>query len=145
MESEMNESTGHVTTVPNPHQSLADRLLAAAVQDRQTVTREGVEVVPVIHGVRSWRVPTHSDERGSVTELYNPAWNWHPEPLVYSYTFTIRPGIVKGWNLHKEHEDRYCILQGEMELVLYDTREDSPTFGRIGRIVLSEHDRRLVN
>jgi dTDP-4-dehydrorhamnose 3,5-epimerase len=145
MESEMNESTGHVATAPSAHQSLADRLLPAAVQDRQTVTSAGVEVVPVIHGVRFWRVPTHSDERGSVTELYNPAWNWHPEPLVYSYTFTIRPGIVKGWNLHKEHEDRYCILQGEMELVLYDAREDSPTFGRIGRIVLSEHDRRLVN
>jgi dTDP-4-dehydrorhamnose 3,5-epimerase len=141
----MDQNRTIVTDAPNSPVTLADRLLAAAVQDQQTVTTEGVETAPVIHGVRFWRVPTHADERGTVTELYNPDWNWHPDPLVYSYCFTIRPGIVKGWNLHKEHEDRYCLLQGEMEVVLYDVREGSPTFGRIGRIVVSEHERRLVN
>jgi dTDP-4-dehydrorhamnose 3,5-epimerase len=78
-------------------------------------------------------------------ELYDPRWDWHPDPLVFAYCFTLRPGYVKGWNLHKLHEDRYVILQGEMELVLYDVRPDSSTCGKISRIVLSEHNRRLVN
>jgi dTDP-4-dehydrorhamnose 3,5-epimerase len=37
------------------------------------------------------------------------------------------------------------MMFGEMELVLYDPREDSPTFGEVCKIVLSEHHRRLVN
>jgi dTDP-4-dehydrorhamnose 3,5-epimerase len=59
--------------------------------------------------------------------------------------FTIRPGRVKGWNLHKEHEDRYALLRGELDLVLFDPRPDSPTCGEICKISLSEHHRCLVN
>ena len=85
------------------------------------------------------------DPRGSVIELYDLRWKWHDEPLVFAYSFTIRPGIVKGWNLHREHEDRYTLLQGEMELVLFDPRPDSSTCGEVCRLVLSEHNRCLVN
>ncbi len=141
----MDHSSTNAAPVSDTPESLLDRTLASAVRDRQTVTVEGRETSTLIDGVSFWHVPTHSDERGSITELYNPAWPWHPDPLVYSYCFTIRPGMVKGWNLHKQHEDRYVILQGEMEIILYDVREGSPTFGKIGRVVLSEHDRRLVN
>jgi len=126
-------------------ESLLNKTLSAAVKDRETVTIDGKSADSMIAGVRIKDTATHSDERGSLTELFNPDWNWHPDPLVYAYCFTIRPGIVKGWNLHKKHEDRYCILQGEMELFLYDVREDSPTCGKISRLVLSEHNRRLVS
>ena len=88
---------------------------------------------------------THLDERGSVVELFDPRWRWHPDPLVFPYSFTIRPGMIKGWGMHREHEDRYFILSGEMELVLYDEREDSPTRGLVSRIVLSELRRGLIN
>ena len=64
---------------------------------------------------------------------------------MFAYCFTIRPGVVKGWNLHREHEDRYALLHGEMELVLYDPRPESSTCGEVSRIVLSEHHRCLVN
>ena len=80
-----------------------------------------------------------------VCELFDPRWQWHPEPLLFSYCFTIRPGYVKGWNLHERHEDRYALLQGELELVLYDPRPESKTYGEVCKIVLSEHDRKLVN
>ena len=66
------------------------------------------------------------------------------DPLVFAYCFTIRPGYVKGWNLHREHEDRYMLLQGELELVLFDPRPDSPTCGQVGRIACSEYNRRIV-
>ena len=78
-------------------------------------------------------------------ELFDPRWEWHPEPLVFAYCFTLRPGTVKGWNLHKEHEDRYVLLQGEMELVLYDPRPDSPTTGEVCRIPLTPYRRCIVN
>jgi dTDP-4-dehydrorhamnose 3,5-epimerase len=125
--------------------SLLELTLAAAVRDRQISTPEGQRVARLTDGVRIKPLTTHADARGSVTELYDPRWGWHGEPLVFVYTFTVRPGIVKGWNLHREHEDRYTLLQGEMEMVLFDPRPDSSTCGEVCRLVLSEHHRCLVN
>ena len=122
-----------------------EETLAAATQDGATVTSEGRPLRRLTQGVTIRRLVTHTDARGTVTELYDPRWGFHPDPLVFSYTFTIRPGVAKGWNLHRHHEDRYAILQGQMELVLYDPRPESPTRGEVCSIVLSEHDRCLVN
>ena len=47
--------------------------------------------------------------------------------------------------MHKTHEDRYCIMQGEMKVVLYDPRPDSATFGKIREVYLSEHRRQLFS
>jgi dTDP-4-dehydrorhamnose 3,5-epimerase len=125
--------------------SLLEQTLAAAAKDSQMVTAEGRSSNALIEGVQFRELPTHVDERGSVMEMYDPRWNWHSEPMVFAYCFTVRPGIVKGWGLHKLHEDRYCLLQGEMELVLYDVRPGSTTCGQVSRIVLSEYNRRIVN
>ena len=116
-----------------------------SVQDKATVSSAGEPLTVLPHGVAFHRAPTHIDERGSVCELFDPRWNWHPDPLVFVYSFTIRPGKVKGWGMHKLHEDRYFVLSGEMEVVLYDARADSPTRGTVSRVVLSHYDRRLMN
>jgi dTDP-4-dehydrorhamnose 3,5-epimerase len=125
--------------------SLLEATLSAATRDRQTVTREGERVGRLTDGVNIRPLKTLADARGSVIELFDPRWGWHAEPIVFAYAFTIRPGIVKGWNLHREHEDRYALLQGTIELVLFDPRPDSATCGEVCRIVLSEHNRSLVN
>jgi dTDP-4-dehydrorhamnose 3,5-epimerase len=114
-------------------------------QDAQTVTPQGERLDKLPAGVAFHDVHTHSDERGSVVELYDPRWGWHPDPLVFSYSFTIRPGMIKGWGIHRKHEDRYFILFGEMEVVLYDDRPDSPTRGLVAKVVMSEYRRRLMN
>ena len=129
----------------NTTQSLLDLTLASAVRDRQMARPDGSLVRRLIDGVHIKPLTTQVDARGSITELYDPRWNWHPEDLVFAYTFSIRPGFVKGWNLHKEHEDRYALIHGEMEVVLYDPRPESPTYGDVCRIVLSEHPRCIVN
>ena len=82
---------------------LLEQTLAAAVKDRQTVTSEGKSLDGLIEGSVFREVPTHVDERGSVVELFDPRWQWHPDPLVFAYSFTIKPGFAKGWNLHKLH------------------------------------------
>jgi dTDP-4-dehydrorhamnose 3,5-epimerase len=125
--------------------SILDITLAAAKKDQQTVTPVGQPMHRLTEGVMVRDLQTHVDERGSLVELFDPRWGWHDEPLVFAYCFTIHPGYVKGWNLHQHHEDRYCLLQGEMELVFYDPRPGSATYGEVSRIVLSEYHRRLVN
>ena len=133
---------------PRSHDEQAAKfaeLFEAARRDVATVTSEGAQLRRVTEGVSIRELSVRTDSRGTVTELYDPRWDWHPDPLVFSYTFTLRPNVVKGWNLHHEHEDRYAILQGEMMLVLYDVRPGSSTFGELCQIVLSERKPRLVN
>ena len=114
-------------------------------RDPASVTAAGDPLIQLPHGVGFHRSVTHLDERGSVCEMFDARWNWHPAPITFVYMFTLRPGMVKGWGLHKEHEDRYFVLNGEMEVVMYDVRPDSPTRGAVSRVVLSEFDRRLMN
>jgi dTDP-4-dehydrorhamnose 3,5-epimerase len=125
--------------------SILEETMAAARRDAATVTAEGKVVSRITEGVTFHEVPTHIDERGSVVELYDPRWNWHPDPLVFAHVCTIRPGYVKGWGLHQGHEDRYMVLSGEVLIVLFDPRPESSTYGEVCKIVLSEYNRRVMN
>ena len=115
-------------------------------QDVQTVAPDGSRLHPLPDGMVVRDLVTHVDDRGTVCELYDPRWGVHPDPLVFSYMFTIRPGQAKGWGLHKQHDDRYAFLSGELELVFYDARtpEESSTAGEESRLVLSGFRRALV-
>jgi dTDP-4-dehydrorhamnose 3,5-epimerase len=114
-------------------------------QDTATVAPDGASLTQLPDGVTFRDAVTHVDDRGTVCELYDERWDWHPDPLVFSYLCTIRPGVTKGWGMHLRHDDRYFILSGEVEVVLYDERPDSPTSGLVARVYLSGHRRRLMN
>ena len=119
--------------------------MAALRRDKQTVYPHGESLDQLPAGVSFHDVATQVDERGSLCELFDLRWGWRNEPVTFAYCFTVRPGIIKGWGMHKLHEDRYCILFGEVEVVLFDDRPDSPTRGMVAKIVLSEYRRRLLN
>lgn len=119
--------------------------MSTAKQDQQTVSTEGVSLAKLPEGMTFREVPTHVDDRGSVFEMFDARWNWHPEPVVFSYCYTLRPGMIKGWGIHRKHEDRYFLLLGEMEMVLYDEREGVSTSGLVSKIYLSEFQRKIIN
>jgi len=126
-------------------ESILERTLATATPDKQTVTAEGRPVSRLLADVSVKDLPTHVDRRGSVFELFDMRWGWHADPMVSAHCCTIRPGFAKGWALHKRHDDRYVVIDGEMVLVLYDARPDSPSEGEICEIFLSGARRQLVN
>jgi dTDP-4-dehydrorhamnose 3,5-epimerase len=126
-------------------ESLIQLTLQAATRDKQLVTEAGITIRRLTEGVSIRQIPTQVDDRGSVFELYDLRWHFHPDPLVFAYCFTLRPGRVKGWALHKDHEDRYVLLKGELKLVLFDPRPASSTYGEVCEIWLTECDRKLVS
>jgi dTDP-4-dehydrorhamnose 3,5-epimerase len=69
--------------------------------------------------------------------VFNQADDYWTSPVVHSYVFTVRPGTIKGWGVHDHKWDRYCIITGEMLVVLWDGREGSPTHGLVQEVVLS--------
>jgi dTDP-4-dehydrorhamnose 3,5-epimerase len=113
-------------------------------KDSQTVTFSGERIQTLIDGVRLHYVNTQVDERGSICEIFNPAWNFHEAPLVYVYQMTIRPNHVKGWVVHYEQDDRIFLSQGSIKIVLYDDRPQSPTYRMINEIYMSEYRRGLI-
>ncbi|MEM7143747.1 MAG: dTDP-4-dehydrorhamnose 3,5-epimerase family protein [Verrucomicrobiota bacterium] len=114
-------------------------------RDPPSVDADGNPLVPLPHGVTFRPAPTQVDERGWVSEIYNANWDWHEDPLVFVYAFTVLPGMIKGWGMHKKHEDRYYIVNGRMKVVMFDDRPDSPTNGLVSEVVLSHFNRRLMN
>jgi dTDP-4-dehydrorhamnose 3,5-epimerase len=118
--------------------------LEHAYKDQPTVTTEGADLQELIDGVELRRARTHADERGTLTEVFDPRWGFTDDPLVYAYLATLRPGQVRGWVVHLEQNDRLFVYQGVLRIVLYDARRDSDTYGRLNVLHLGEHDRALV-
>jgi dTDP-4-dehydrorhamnose 3,5-epimerase len=101
-------------------------------------------VAPLPDGVVVRPLRTHVDARGSIMEAYDPRWGVSSADMVYAYAYTILPGRAKGWGLHREHDDRYVLLRGRMEIVFWDARDDSPTHGLEARLTTSEYERSLI-
>lgn len=117
---------------------------SVGVPDAATVTPAGEPLAKGIEGVVLGRTPSHVDHRGRVFEVFNPEHDFWEVPIVHSYVFTIRPGVIKGWGIHEHKEDRYCLVAGEVLVVMYDGRADSPTVGRVQEVALTAQGVRMI-
>ena len=112
--------------------------------DEATVTREGRRLDEFIDGVRVRPAITQSDERGSVIEMYDPAWGFTGEPVVYVYETRVHPGQKKGWVVHYEQDDRLFFSTGAAKVVLFDARAGSPTHRLVQEVFLGTANRGLL-
>lgn len=113
-------------------------------KDKQSVNNDWSSVSKLIEGVKIKELKSLEDKRGNLVEMYNSDWNIHPEPLVQAYQVTVKPGAIRGWELHLEQDDRLFLNKGLMRWVLYDTRMDSSTYKMINEFVVSELNRVLM-
>jgi dTDP-4-dehydrorhamnose 3,5-epimerase len=113
-------------------------------REEGTVTADGTALARLPEGVHVRDLVTHVDDRGSLCEMYDPRWDVSDEPVAYSYFMTIRPGVTKGWALHRRKMDRYVVPFGEVEVVLYDARDGSPTHGLVAKHYLTELRRQTM-
>ena len=113
-------------------------------KDKQTVHPNGHSIQNRIHGVALRPLPTIADERGSICEMFDLRWHYHPDPLVYAYQVSIRPSATKGWVCHEYQDDRIFFSQGETLVVLFDGRKDSQTYQLINEFVVGDNNRVLL-
>lgn len=124
--------------------SSLERTLEAASRDEQTVATDGRALSKLPDGCLLRSSVPHVDDRGSLFEIFSAAWHLDDKPVEHVYAVTIRPGVAKGWALHKEHGDRYFIISGDLQVVLYDPRPGSSTCGQVITVTLSERNRQLL-
>lgn len=117
--------------------------LAKAIKDPPTAGPSGLKR-HMIDGVILHDTAPIVDERGSLFEALRTDWDICDVPIAQVYFSTLRPNIVKGWALHKKDDDRYFIVSGDLQVVLYDIRQDSPTYELKQIVNLSDARRQLL-
>ena len=98
----------------------------------------------MIDGVLVKKLKVIPDERGRLMEILR-ADDKAFEKFGQVYMTTAYPGIVKGWHYHKKQADNMAVVRGMMKIVLYDGREQSPTFGEVNEIFAGNHNPVLVH
>jgi dTDP-4-dehydrorhamnose 3,5-epimerase len=80
-----------------------------------------------------------TDERGRLMEMYRSD---DPNYLKFGQTYmtTAYPGVVKAWHYHKKQVDNFIVVHGMLKVVLFDSREDSPTKGEVNEFFLGIHN-----
>lgn len=53
-----------------------------------------------------------------------------------AYYSKINPDVVKGWKMHNQIHQNFCVPFGVVKIVVFDNREDSKTKGEIDEIIL---------
>jgi dTDP-4-dehydrorhamnose 3,5-epimerase len=100
---------------------------------------------PLIQGVVVKKLSVNCDERGRLMEMIR-ADDKDLGNIRFGqvYMTTAYPGVTKAWHYHKKQTDHFVCVKGMMKVVLYDSREDSPTKGQINEFVIGEHNPLLI-
>jgi len=97
----------------------------------------------MIDGVKTKKLRVIPDERGRLMEILRNDEEFFIQ-FGQIYMTTTYPGVVKAWHLHKKQSDNVACVQGMIKLVLYDAREQSPTFKQVDQFYLGVHNPQLV-
>lgn len=93
----------------------------------------------MIQGVIVQELRRIPDDRGKILHIMKSTDEVY-DKFGEVYCSTVYPGIVKGWHLHKEMTLNYAVLKGKIKFVLYDSREDSPTYGETQVIYMGDEN-----
>jgi dTDP-4-dehydrorhamnose 3,5-epimerase len=113
-------------------------------KDVQKITRNREVIRNDIEGLIVKKCDPVVDPRGELTEAYNPNWGISDIPLVFAYYATLRPGVIKGWVMHKLQDDRIFVLNGVQHWAFFDARSTSSTYKNLVKITISERNRSLI-
>lgn len=113
-------------------------------KELSTVTASGERLQQLIDGVVLRRAVVQEYEHGITSEIFSDAWNLDAAPIRHVSQSMVRAGHVKGWVFHKVTVDRLAVICGSFKFVLWDIRPQSPTYGMINEIFLSERNRGLL-
>ena len=94
--------------------------------------RSEVETL-AIDGVVRERFPRVAYQHGSLTEVVNRSWHDMFDSGVEHLYLISNPNAESRdeWYVHQHVTDRYVIVDGHLDVALYDGRADSPTAGTL--------------
>ena len=109
-------------------------MIEGAVKDRQSITADWIPLVEPIDGVRIREVRNVLKDNGVLTEIFRLDWALDPGTVQQVFQVTLVPGGLSAWHTHRLSTDRLFVTHGQLKIVLFDGREDSPTRGRVNEL-----------
>ena len=99
----------------------------------------------IIEGITVTLLRQIEDERGAVFHVLK-----NTDPHFYKfgevYFSKVNPGVIKAWKFHKEITQNLCVPYGELKLVIFDDRAESPTYKLINEFTLdAESNYKLIS
>lgn len=111
----------------------ADWLVPEAAKDVQTITaRWKPSEQRLIDGVRVKEIANVPKSNGYLTEMFREEWNLGPR-VDQVFQVVLFPGAISAWHAHALTIDRLFASVGLFHIVLYDSREGSPTKGHVNQ------------
>lgn len=116
-----------------------DWLLPGASRDGVSITREWQPVVQdLISGVDIRQVRPVLTGYGHLVEIFRSEWQAEQSQVDQVFASTFQPGGLSAWHAHATTTDRLFVVAGQMRIVLYDARQDSPSYGKVNEFLLGE-------
>lgn len=97
----------------------------------------------MITGVKIKYIKRHSDDRGFFSEIIKFGEETFCQIKQTNYSLAC-PGVIKAFHWHKKQFDVWFPVKGNMQIVLYDIRKNSPTHGQTQVIYAGEDNPQLV-
>jgi len=97
----------------------------------------------MIEGVKVRKLRVIPDERGYLMEMLRSDWEEY-EKFGQVYVTAAFPGVVKAWHYHELQTDHFVCVRGMAKVVLYDRREDSPTYRQVNEFFIGERNPCLI-
>ncbi len=119
-------------------------LLKGAIKDKQGISADWKILQDFIHGVALREVKNVPKNSGMLTEIYRSDWDLESGLIDQVFQVCLAPGTISEWHMHQYTTDRIFINQGMIQIVLYDGRENSTTFGHINEFKLGVYRPGLV-
>jgi len=94
------------------------------------------DLVSGIEGVVVKELVTRADERGFFREVIRETDGFFDHFGQWSHSL-MHPGVTKAWHIHKHQTDWWYVI-GALKVALYDTREGSPTKGRLIELLMGD-------
>jgi dTDP-4-dehydrorhamnose 3,5-epimerase len=117
---------------------------AALVPKRSAVDAQGAFSNIPIDGVRFRPARPVPHEDGYLTEVARADWELLEAPIVQVHVTTTFAGRIRAWGLHERITDRLFVVSGLVRIVVFDPREDSPTYRRVNEFMLGEKNPGLL-
>jgi dTDP-4-dehydrorhamnose 3,5-epimerase len=114
----------------SPGKLISDHL--GAQKDPQSVTSDWNSLQDAIEGVRVREMKNVIKSRGDVLcEVFRREWMPDDGDVDQVFQSILNPGSISAWHVHHLTTDRLFASHGALQIVLFDGRENSPTYGRI--------------
>lgn len=112
-------------------------LVAGAKRDAQSITSDwDYTGQRLIEGVRLKEIRNVPKGNGFLTEIWRREWDLDALGVDQVFQVHLRPGGISAWHAHEITTDRLFVGDGILRIVLYDAREDSPTYGLVNEFRL---------